>query len=216
MYSPSIQKLIQIFSKFPTVGPKTAARFVFYLMKLPREEVEGITRTILDLKKNVKLCEFCFNHFEPGVAGLIQQRNLCDICSDKKRDKSLLCIVEKEQDLAVIESAKTYRGLYFILGGTMPAIKGAKDDGVKTRVEELQKRIENPQDLSIATPGFKEIIIATNPTTEGETTMLYLQRILKPMEDKIKITRLGRGLPIGGELEYADEETINSALEGRR
>ena len=199
MYPSSIQRLIDLFSKFPTVGPRTAARFVFYLMKLPKEEIKELLISISEVREKIKLCSFCFNPFEG-------EGELCPICSNPTRDRTLLCIVEKESDLLSLEKTKKYNGLYFILGGTLSKLK--KEDVEKLRTKELQERIKNHQDL------IKEIIIALNPTTEGEATTLYLERILKPLE--IKITRLGRGLPVGGELEYADEETLGSALEGRK
>ncbi len=205
MYPKAIQKLIDIFSKFPTVGPRTATRFVFYLMKIKKEEIEDLIKSITNLKKRVKICSFCFNPFEG-------EDNLCKICSDSLRDKTLLCIVEKETDLTSIEKKKKYNGLYFILGGTVSKLK--KQDLKKLKIKELTERIKNPQKFGISDAKFKEIIIATNPTTEGEATALYLERILKPLNKKI--TRLGRGLPVGAELEYADKETLGSALEGRK
>jgi recombination protein RecR len=196
MYPPSIQKLIELFSKFPTVGPRTAARFVFYLLGLKKEEAEGLTSAISRLK-NVKLCKLCFKSFEAGG-------ELCEICQNPGRDRSLLCVVEKETDLITIEKTKKYKGLFFIFGGTVPVLK--KEDVKKLRTDELLARAKKPE--------VKEIIIAVNPTTEGEATMLYLERLLRPLGKKI--TRLARGLPIGAELEYADEETLGSALEGRK
>jgi len=207
MYPKSIQKLIDIFSKFPTVGPRTAARFVFYLMKRDKEEVDELIRAIQDLKKNVKLCQFCFNPFESTPPGYVGE--LCEICSDKTRDKSLLCIVEKETDLISLEKTKKYQGLYFILGGAISKLR--KKDIKKLRIERLKERIKQH-------PEIKEIIVATNPTTEGEATALYLERVLKTLvaAQGKKITRLGRGLPMGGELEYADEKTLKEALESRK
>ena len=198
MYPKTIQKLIDLFSKFPTVGPRVASRFVFYLMGKKEEEVNELLAAISSLKRNVKLCSFCFNPFEG-------ESELCPICSDPRRDKSLLCIVSNETDLSAIEKTKKYNGFYFILGGTISALK--KADIKKLRIKELEERIKNRSEI-------KEIIIALNPTTEGEATALYLERILKPFGKKI--TRLGRGLPVGAELEYADEETLSAALEGRR
>ena len=197
-YPPSVKKLIDLFSKFPTVGPRTAGRFVFYLAGRSKEEVDKLVATILDLKKNVKFCKFCFNPFEG-------EGELCEICSNPARDKSLLCIIEKETDLVAIEKTKKYRGLYFILGGTVSRLK--KADIEKLRTKELEERVKNH-------PEIKEIIIAINPTVQGEATALYLERLLKPFHKKI--TRLGRGLPVGGELEYADEETLGAAFEGRK
>jgi len=198
MFPPSIQKLIDLFSKFPTVGPRTAARFVFYLMKISKEETEGLINSISNLKKTVKICSFCFNPFEG-------EGELCKICADSSRDRTLLCVVEKETDLFTLEKTKKYKGLYFILGGTVSTFK--KADVEKLRNKELKERIKSY-------PEIKEVIIATNPTTEGEATALYLERLLKPFNKKT--TRLGRGLPVGAELEYADEETLSSALESRR
>ena len=201
MYPPSIQKLIDLFSKFPTVGPRTAARFVFYLLKLSKEEIENLTGAISDLKSAIKICPLCFNPFQ-------DDGELCQICANPSRDKSLLCVVEKETDLISIEKIKKYNGLYFILGGTVSALK--KADLEKLRTKELEERVKNH-------PEIKEVIIATNPITEGEATALYLERLLeKNLPAGRQVTRLGRGLPVGGELEYADEETLSSALEGRK
>lgn len=198
MYPPSIQKLIDFFSKFPTVGPRTAARFVFYLLKLSKEEIENLLSSISELRNKIKICKLCFNPFQ-------SEGELCEICQNPSRDKTLLCIIEKETDLIPIEKTKKYNGLYFILGGTVSSLK--KADIEKLRVKELEERIKNH-------PEIKEIIIAINPTAEGEATALYLERLLKPLSKKM--TRLGRGLPVGAELEYADEETLGSALEGRK
>jgi len=198
MYSPTIQKLVDLFSKFPAVGPRTAARFVFYLMHKPKEEIEELITSISNLRKNVRNCQLCFNPYE-GEA------ELCSICSDSRRDNSMLCVIGSETDLQAIEKTKKYQGLYFILGGTVSRLK--KADIEKLKVKELEKRIKNGREI-------KEIILALNPTVEGEATTLYLERLLKPLNKKI--TRLGRGLPIGGELEYADEETLKNALEGRK
>ncbi len=197
MYSRSIQKLIELFSKFPTVGPRTASRFVFYLLGLTKEEVDEITLSINQLKENVKLCSFCYKSFE-------KEGDLCEICGNQSRDKSLLCIVEKETDLIPIEKTKKYQGRYFILGGTVSTFK--KDEVKKIRMQELLETIKDSK--------IKEIIIALNPTSEGEATALYLERNLKPLNKKT--SRLGRGLPVGAELEYADEETLGAAFEGRK
>lgn len=203
MNSSLIQKLIGLFSRFPTVGPRTAQRFVFYLLKLSQEEIENLTSVILDLKNKVKLCQSCFNQFESSQNS--SQKELCPVCSNPARDKTLLCVVSNETDLAAIEKIKKYKGLYFVLGGTLSALR--KSDIEKLRIKELEERIKSR-------PEIKEIILALNANTEGEATALYLERLLKPLNKKI--SRLGRGLPLGGELEYADEETLGSALEGRK
>ncbi len=216
-YPPTIQKLIDLFSQFPTVGPRTAARFVFYLIGKDKKEIEELISAISNLKKDIKICSFCFNPFEPAEVSLKfgageRENQLCPICANPSRDRTLICLVEKETDLTAIEKTKKYNGLYFILGGTLRTLK--KEEIKKLRGEELIKRVKNPQKFGLLDAKFKEIIIASNLTTEGEITALYLERILKPL--KIKITRLGKGLPVGGELEYADEETLSSALESRR
>ena len=164
MHSPSIQKLINLFAKFPTIGPRTASRFVFYLLKLQKEEAAEISQTILAVKEKVKLCSFCFNPFEG-------EGQLCEICADPRRDKALLCVIEKETDLLPIEKTKKYHGRYFILGGTVAMLK--KEDIEKLRTKELVERIQGSL--------IQEIIIAVNPTTEGEATALYLERALRPL-----------------------------------
>lgn len=206
-YPPSIQKLITLFSQFPTVGPRTAGRFVFYLLKKDKEEIAELVKAISDLKKEIKICSFCFSPFQHE-----EDTKVCSICQNPVRNKTLLCVVEKETDLLAIEKTKKYKGLYFILGGTISKMK--KEDLKNLRTKELTERLSHPEKFGIPIADFQEIIIAINPTAEGETTALYLERILKPLNKKI--TRLGRGLPVGAELEYADEETLESALEGRK
>jgi recombination protein RecR len=198
MYPPSIQKLINFFAEFPGVGPRTATRFVFYLLKKEKLKLKELALAILDLKKKIRLCNFCFKPFESKENS---NQTLCEICSNPLREKNLLCIVANEIDLEAIEKTKKYKGRYFILGGTIPTLK--KSDFEKLKIKELEKRLkENPE--------IEEIILAFNPNTEGEATALYLERILKPYEKKI--TKLARGLPVGGELEYADEETLSFAI----
>ena len=213
MFSPHIQKLIDIFSKFPTVGPRTAARFVFYLIKIPEGKVEELIRAIEELKAKIKICPLCFKSFEPAQipekleAGK-DEGEFCSICQDKIRDKTLICIIEKEFDLEAIEKTGKFKGLYFILGGTISRLEKPKQkEEVEKRIDKLIERVKKDQ--------IKEIILALNPTIEGQNTSLLLQRRLKNLGIK-KITRLGQGLPVGGELEYADEETLSSALESRR
>jgi len=201
MYPKTIQKLIDLFSKFPTVGPRTAARFVFYLIKLPQTELEELSSYLKKLKESIKMCSWCFNSFDLSAGS--EQENLCPICKDSLRNKEMICIVEKETDLTAIEKTKKYKGLYFVLGGIINLKKKDKKD---IRIEQLKERIKNN--------GFKEIIIAINPTTEGEITRLLLERELRPFN--IKITHLGRGLPMGGELEYADPDTLSSSFDSRK
>jgi len=217
MYPKPIQKLIGLFSRFPTVGPRTAARFVFYLLKLPEKDLNELLEETKNLKTQIRVCSFCFNPFDASTSSTY--KTLCPICQNPSRDKNLLCIVEKETDLISIENTKKYKGLYFILGGNVSALK--KDDSKKIKIGELEERIKNPEKFGLERVYFKEIIIATNSTTEGEATGLYIERKLKalemPSDKKLpKITHLGRGLPVGGEVEYADEETLGSAFEGRK
>jgi len=207
----SIEKLKNIFRNFPTVGPRTAGRFVYYLMKLPKSQIDELQNAITELRNKIRLCQMCFNPFEIGASSA--STGLCQICSDSRRDKNLLCIVEKETDLSSLESTKKFNGLYFILGGTIGTMR--KEDLSKLRIEELKKRIANNN--------FSEIIVALNPTPEGRATSVLVEQTIKEvfaaaqnLRSTPKITHLAKGIPVGGELEYADEETLENALEGRK
>lgn len=202
----SKERLINLFKQFPTVGSRTAARFVYYLIKQPKENVKELLTAIIELKKNIKLCETCFNPFE--VIPTDQSMSICSICSDKNRNKNLLCIVEKEADLLSIESTRKFNGLYFILGGTVEIMK---EEYLKNlRLEQLKNRLRGNS--------FVEIIVALNPTPEGKTTSVIVENIIKETIPNFsrKITHLAKGIPVGGELEYADEETLGEALSGRK
>ncbi len=204
MYPDPIEKLINSFLRFPTVGKRTATRFAFYLLNTPNEEIQSIIDNIKELKSSVTLCSLCFS------STLLNKDNLCQICKDKKRNRNTLCLVEKETDLLSIEKTKEYHGLYFVLGGTVAPLK--KNDLRNIRIDELKDRIKNHNKYNL--PKIEEVIIATNQNTEGEATAVYLERVLKNLS--ISYTRLGRGLSTGSELEYADEETISYALKGRK
>jgi len=197
----SIDKLVSIFKNFPTVGSRTAGRFVYYLMRLPKEKIDELISAINDLKNKTKLCQQCFDPFEG-------QGQICQICSNSNRNKNLLCIIEKESDLASLENTKKYNGLYFILGGTVATMR--KEDLSQLRIEKLKKRLKDGN--------LSEIIVALNPTPEGKTTSILVENIIKEAipSPTLKITHLAKGIPVGGELEYADEETLESALEGRK
>ena len=201
----SIKRLTELFAKFPTIGQRTAGRFVFYLINQPKEKIDELIQALQELKSNVKLCSLCFNPFESG--GVSDTPLICAICQNTTRNKEILCIVEKESDLLSIEATKRYKGLYFILGGTLTL---RKTDGSNLRLRPLQERVK--------TGNFSEIIIALNPTPEGKSTSVLIQRTLKevPVPSPFTITHLAQGLPVGGELEYADEETLESAFEGRK
>jgi len=199
MIPRQIKEAIQVFSEFPTIGERTATRFSLYLLSLPEDKAQEVCDTIIALKKEIKRCNFCFNPFTSAK----DTQSLCEICRDKKREKTV-CVVEKENDLWQMESAKKYQGRYFILGGKIDFLK--ENPLGKIRVEELKKKIEEFKP--------KEIILAISPTVEGNLTMDYIKRVLKP--HNIKTTKLAQGLPLGGEIEYTDEETLGSALEGRK
>lgn len=210
MRAHAISRLIALFSKFPTVGQRTAERFALYVLKLSQSDTQELVGGIEALRSSVGLCAFCFQPFDKEEDE--KQRGLCSVCRDAKRDGSTLCIVEKETDLEALERTHSYTGLYFILGGTVNQLK--KHDLDSLRVEELKKRLVAPQNFGMARIAIREIILAMNPTLEGEATASYLGRLLKGRE--WNVTRIGKGLPMGGEMEYADDETLTSSLEGRR
>ncbi len=190
----SLEKLVEEFSKFPGIGKKTAQRMAFFVLKQRREESEALAQAILDVKSKVRYCSVCFN---------ITEEDPCSICKDEKRDRSMICVVEEANDVMALEKTNQYKGLYHVLGGVISPLDGIGPDDLK--VKELLARLKDTQ--------IKEVIIATNPSTEGEATALYLAKLIKPLE--IKVTRIARGLPAGGDLEYADQTTLASALEGR-
>lgn len=205
MYPPAIKKLIEIFSRFPTVGPRTATRFAFYLLKTPEKEKKELIEAISRLSEEVKICRFCHKPFSG-------QGELCEICSDPSRDRTKICVVEKESDLEAIEKTEKYKGLYYILRKTISTLD--KEEVKTLNIEDLKEKIKNPRKFGILDASFKEVILALNPTVAGGVTSQYLEKQLENLG--IKVTRLGRGLPTGGEIEYADEETLGEALEGRR
>jgi recombination protein RecR len=204
-YSTVIQFLINTFSQFPGIGPKTAQRFVFYLLKKPKEELENLALTIRNLADKIKFCPNCFNLSERSL-NLNNPKNLCSICTDFKRNRTVLCVVAEIQDLEVIEKTNQYQGLYHVLGGALNPLEGITPE--KLRIKELIERIKKSQ------PKINEIILALDSNFEGETTILYLTKLLKPF--KIRLTRLACGLPMGSDLEYADEVTLSNALKERK
>lgn len=194
-----IQNLIDHFSRLPGVGPKTALRFVFYLLKQPKEEVEKFATALGVIKSSISTCSICQNFSE---------KDPCPICSNPKRDQSTICIVAEHQDLPVIENTGEYHGTYHVLGGVLDTLHGITPEQLK--IKELINRIK------ISDGKIREIILALNPDLEGETTMLYLTKLIKSFNKSIKVTRLARGLPMGSDLEYADEITVSDALKGRK
>ncbi len=190
-----VAALINEFSKLPTIGPKTAARLVFHLLNRPRSDAESLADAIVALKDRVRLCTQCFS---------ITEEDPCSICSDPRRDPKMLCIVAEAKDIYALERTSAYNGRYHVLGGLISPMDGIGP--AQLRVKEMIERI--------GANGFEEVIVATNPNAEGEATALYLSRLVTPLG--VLVTRLAYGLPIGGDLDYADEVTLAKALEGRR
>ena len=193
-YSPSIEKLIESFEKLPSIGHKTAQRLAFYMLDLSNEEAEEFTNSILNAKKSLHFCSKCFN---------ISDTDPCNICSNPKRDESVICVVEDVRDVIAMERTHEFKGVYHVLHGSISPMNGVGPDDIK--IKELLSRIMNGN--------VKEIILATNPRVEGEATSMYITKLVKP--EGVKATRIARGIPVGGDLEYTDEITLTKALEGR-
>lgn len=191
----SVQRLIDEFARLPGIGPKSASRLTFYLLRGTDNQALDLAVALQELKARTRLCSVCFN---------ITEDDPCPICSDGARDAGLLCVVEEPLDVLAIERARAYNGRYHVLHGAISPVEGIGPE--ELRVAELAQRV--------AAGEFREIILATNPTLEGESTALYLQRRLA--DQKVRITRLARGLPVGGDLEYTDEITLGRAFEGRQ
>lgn len=195
MFEPPVQRLIDELARLPGIGPKSAQRLAFHLLQVEAADAARLAQAIGSLHLAVKLCARCFN-----VTG----DDECAICRDLRRDPTVLCVVERAQDIVVIEKTQEFRGRYHVLGGAISPIEGVGPD--QLRMRELVDRVESE--------GVKEVIAATNPTVEGDATALYLSRLLKPLG--VKVTRLASGLPVGGDLDYADELTLGRALAGRQ
>jgi recombination protein RecR len=194
-YPEPITRLIEAFQKLPGVGPKTAQRLAFFVLSLPREEVVRMARAMVDARDKTGYCRICGNFTDSEI---------CMICRDTRRDMSLLCIVQDPRDVMAMERTREFKGLYHVLGGAISPMDGIGPD--QLRIRELLARVKEGR--------LQEIILATNPNVEGEATALYLSKILKPLG--LHVTRIAHGLPVGGDLEYADEVTLSRALEGRR
>lgn len=185
---------IEELSKLPSIGKKTAQRLALHILKSEKESVENLVNAILELKTKLRFCSRCFN---------LSEEDFCEICKSQKRDNSIVCVVEDVSDVIAIEKTNEYNGVYHVLGGVLSPLSGISAESLK--IKELIKRFE--------TEDIREIILAINPDTEGETTTLYLAKLIKPLG--IKVSRIARGLPIGGDLEFADEATIGRAVIGR-
>ncbi|MBQ2611308.1 recombination protein RecR [bacterium] len=195
IFPKSIATLIEHFRKFPSIGPKSAQRMAFYLLRMSKEEVERFAKCMIETKENIKTCEICFN---------LSSSSPCEICSSSNRDKSTICVVAETKDLIAIENTNEYKGLYHVLQGLISPMDGIGADDI--RIKELLSRLTDDN--------VKEIILALSPSVEGEATSMYLTKLIKPFG--IKISRIAFGLPVGSDLEYADEITIAKAIEGRR
>lgn len=194
-YPEPLAKLISELEKLPGVGPKTAQRLAFHIMRAPREDAVSLSEAIAEVRDRVGDCKRCFN---------FSAAELCDICADPQRDQTIICVVEEARDVFAIEKTGEFRGLYHVLQGAVSPIDNIGPDDV--RIAELMERLKDGQ--------VTEIVVATNPNVEGEATAMYIARLVKPLE--ITVTRIASGLPVGGDLEYADEVTLGRALSGRR
>jgi len=195
LYAPSVARLVEELTRLPGIGPKTAQRLAFHLLKVPEEEARSLAEAIVEAREKVTFCRRCFN---------FAQGELCEFCADARRDPSLLCVVERPQDIVAVEKTGEFRGLYHVLGGAISPIDGIGPE--ELRIRELLRRVREDS--------VREAIIATNPRVEGEATALYLANLLKPLG--VRVTRIASGLPVGGDLEYADEVTLGRALKGRQ
>lgn len=200
----SVASLIEAFEQLPGIGPKTAARLTYYLLHAPDSLSEKLSESLFDLKKKTKICSICQN---------ITETDPCEICEDANRDRSIICVVEDPLDVWAIEKSGSFNGLYHVLHGVIAPLDNIGPEELKIR--ELLDRIRKSYSNSPKEgPTLKELILATNPSMEGEATAMYIQRLVKLL--KIKTTRIARGIPIGAELEYADEITLRRAFEGRK
>ncbi len=193
--APAIQKLLDEFERLPGIGPKSAQRIVYWLLNTDRATALRLSDAIVEVKDTVHFCRQCFNYAEG---------DLCEICASDKRDRSIICVVSEPRDIPPIERTGAFSGLYHVLGGVLSPLDGIGPD--QLHIKELMSRL--------ADGAVQEVILATNPNVEGETTASYLARLIRPLG--VKVTRLASGLPVGGDLEFADEVTLGRAIEGRR
>jgi recombination protein RecR len=195
MYQGSLQDLIDALGKLPGIGPKSAQRLAFYFLQTDPMSVENLARLLVEVKQKVKSCKTC---------GAVSETEICNLCNDSRRDQTSICVVEEAKDISSVEKTREFKGKYHVLGGVISPIDGIGPD--QLRIKELIKRV--------SAENVQEVIIATNPNLEGEATAAYLVKVLEPSQ--ILVTRLASGLPVGGELEYADEVTLGRAFKGRR
>jgi recombination protein RecR len=194
-FAPPLARLIEELGKLPTVGPKTAQRLAFYMLSMPVQDAEALASAILEAKSRIRNCSICGN---------LTEADPCAICTNPQRDQSVICVVEDPRDIAAMERAREFSGVYHVLQGAISPLDGIGPDDL--RIAELLQRV--------GAGNVREVIVATNPRVEGEATALYLSKVIKPLG--VRVTRIAHGLPVGGDLEYADEVTLARALEGRR
>lgn len=194
-FSPSMEKVITQLRKLPGIGPKMAQRIAFYMIKMKKEEIEEFAHSFLDFKEKMHNCSICYNFSE---------KNPCEICTDEKRDHRQICVVEEPSDIIPVERTRIYQGVYHVLMGAISPLDGVGPE--ELRIKELEERVQTGE--------VEEVILATNPNVEGEITATYISRLIKPL--RVKVTRIAHGVPVGGDLEFADEVTLSKALEGRR
>ena len=202
MYPGPLSRLVQELSKLPGIGEKTAARLAFHMLKGKKDDVLRLADAIGKLRQEMGLCRRCFGFSEVNPQN--EDDTLCDICRNPERAAEMICVVEEPADLIAVEKSQEYRGLYHVLHGTISPLDGVGPDAL--RIKELLERLRDS--------GVREVIVATNPTMDGEATALYLSKVIKPLG--VSVTRIARGLPMGGDLEYIDAVTLGKALEGRR
>ncbi len=194
-FPPTLAQLLDELERLPGVGPKTAQRLAYYLLEVDEGQARRLAQAIVQVREKLQFCKQCYN---------FAQGEMCEICSDETRDNSLICVVEEPKDVVALERTREYRGVYHVLHGVISPLDQVGPE--QLRIEELLKRLKERE--------VKEVIVATNPNVEGETTAMYLARLIHPLG--VKVTRLASGLPVGGDLDYADEVTLGRALEGRR
>lgn len=194
-YAKPLARLVAEFEKLPGIGPKSAQRLAFHVLRIPEEEARSLAEAVVDVKQHIKLCPVCFNFTD-------QER--CDVCSDAKRDRSLLCVVAEPRDVVAMEKTNEFRGLYHVLGGVISPMDGVVPEMLKIR--ELVSRMAGGE--------IREVVLATNPTIEGDATAMYISGLIKPLG--VKVTRIAHGMPVGGDMDYADQATLIQALQWRR
>jgi len=194
-YAKPLAKLVGEFEKLPGIGPKSAQRLAFHVLRITEDEARMLADAVMDVKAHIKLCPVCYNYTD---------QDRCEVCSDAKRDRSLLCVVAEPRDVVAMEKTNEFRGLYHVLGGVISPMDGVSAEMLKVR--ELLERIRGGE--------VKEIVLATNPTIEGDATAMYIAQLVKPLG--VKVTRIAHGMPVGGDMDYADQATLIQALQWRR